>query len=227
MSGFFEYFKSIGVPYIRKAGGVNEGLVRAAACLLDDSKEDFKWLRNQFFPQLCDDSYVENHAAARGIARYEYESDDFFRNRVSHAYLFFAAGGRKTGVNAFLDALGLDAHVIEYHDYTGEPEIGWAEFVAMVDMESLDQTTANRQFLAALLNELKPARSKLALIFFTLDIQFSIIPILSLAIQDFVDLIHCHGIAARSFEVIGWGCRTLDGSRYLDGGWGTLTITDL
>lgn len=227
MSGFFEYFKSLGFPYIRKEDGVNEGLVRAAAILLDDSKEDMKWLRRQFFPQLCDDGYVASHASSRGIERCEYESDEFFRNRVSNAYLFFAAGGRRSGVNAFLDAIGLDAHVLEYHEYSGEPSIGWAEFIAVVAMESLDQTTGNRQFLATLLNELKPARSKLAFINFTLDIQFTIIPPVFLAQTDYVDLIHCHGIAARSFDIIGWGCETLDGSGTLDGGWGDLTITDL
>ncbi len=227
MSGFFEYFKSLGMPYIRKAGGVNEGLARTAAGLLDASKEDVKWLRYQFLPQLCDDDQVNSHAEARGIERYQYESDAFFRNRVANAYQFFANGGTKAGVDAFLEAIGLDAHVLEFSEYTGDPAIGWAEFAAMVKIESLDQTTGNRQFLAALLNELKPARSKLALIIFTLDVRFYLRPVMDLVIMDYADFVRCHGFAARSYGIIGWGCEALDGSRSLDGGWGSLTIRDL
>jgi len=229
MSGFFEYFKALGMPYIRKPGGVNEGLVRTAAALMDDSKEDMKWLRYQFFPELCEDEHVDDHAEARGIERYQYESDEFFRNRVAGAFRFFANGGTKSGVNAFLESLGLDAHILEYHDgYYGEPEIGWAEFAAVINMESLDQTVENRQFLAVFLNELKPARSKLALLIFTLEVEFYLSPaITELAIADYTDLVQCYGVAARSFGIIGWGCETINGSRNLDGGWGELVITDL
>jgi len=201
--------------------------VRAAAALLDDSKDDVMWLRRQFFPQLCDDSYVESHAESRGIERYEYETDKLFRGRVSNAYLFFAAGGRKSGVNAFLDYLGLDAYVIEYHEYIGEPAIGWAEFIAVINMESLDQTIGNRQFLLSMFNELKPARSRVAFMWFTLDLEFFCTPVYDLTVFDYVKFIECRGFAARSFGIIGWGCETLEGSRNLDGGWGDLTINDL
>ncbi len=227
MASFFEYFKSLGMPYIKKEGGVNEGIARAAGDQMDDAKEDIKWVRRQFIPALCEDELVTAHAKARGIERYEYESDEFFRNRIQNAYQFFESGGRVAGMNEFLAAIGIKGGVLEYHEYSGEPAIGWAEFAAVVDMETVNQDPESRVFLTDLFNELKPARSKLALFVFTLDTTFTSQPIVTLGVTDYTAFIECHGIAARSFDIIGWGCETLDGVGTLDGHWGELTITDL
>lgn len=227
MSGFFEHLKSVGMPYIRKSGGTNDGLVRTAATLMDDAKEDIRWLRYQFFPQLCDDELLLTHADARGIERYPYESDEFFRNRVAAAFQFYLRGGAKAGVNEFLEAIGLDAHTVEYHEYTGDIDLGWAEFLAVVNIESLNQTVEHRQFLAKLLNELKPARSRLVLIIWTLDIPFTVpAPVVTLEIADYVDFAGLNGIDVHNYPTID-GSWQLDGSRTLTGGWGDLTITDL
>ncbi|MDK2955424.1 MAG: hypothetical protein PWQ57_920 [Desulfovibrionales bacterium] len=134
-------------------------ILEGVAGEMDEALTAIKWLREQFCPELCEDDYIDLHGASRGLTRYRLESDEQWRQRVVRAYAWQQLGGRHAGMPVILEYFGFpDAVFVNVRD---EDEDRWAEFRVQLAADLL-QSVDDSEFLAWLINEYKPARSKLA-----------------------------------------------------------------
>lgn len=185
---FWDYFKKeLRFPAIFRPGPLAM-LADGAAGLLDTVREIIIQLRDQFFPLLCETEQLKRFAAARGIVRAPLEAEDYWLSRVKFAYLFWAMGGRASSLAEALcksfdftsvDIINLgasDALIDEttaaplFDETSGEPleyvdEGRWAEFVVIVYMKTDAPQYIQEQVIWAI-NDVKPARSKLAAIMY-------------------------------------------------------------
>ena len=151
--------------------------------VLDDALAAIIWLREQFNPATCDADYLDRHARSRGLARWQYEPDRFWRKRVEGAYSFHHLGGRTYGLQQILGMAGISAEIIEPADITtamepdtprldgrrlgflmttptglqGLPPLRWAEF--LVNMNWGSTGTGQYQLARKIVAEYKAARS--------------------------------------------------------------------
>jgi len=157
---FWNYFKkTLQFILIQKAGPLAQ-MTKGGALALDKAREDDLWLRDQFMPGRCDDEFLANFAKSRGIVRAPQEPEEYYQNRIRMAYIWYILGGRDDGMEqAMMNYFGFtEADVINLRNE--DPE-RWAEFRVKLNgvvgdiLDRLDQ-------VEWAVNEVKPARSKLA-----------------------------------------------------------------
>lgn len=151
MSLFWQYFKNtLRWGLIWKPGPLS-AVAEGGAAVLDQVRDHELWLRRQFFPELCEAGYLGKFAMARGLQRMPHETDAAWRSRTSNAYFFWKAGGTPGGMQRVLEWFYGDVSI-------DETVGGWAEFGVQVGLNSESPYT---KFLIDLINETKPARSRL------------------------------------------------------------------
>ena len=160
MGVFWRYFKeALAWPLIRIPGTL-AAVVEGAAGALDQVREDILWLRQQFNPATCEEQYLEHYARARGIRRHRLESPGTFRARVVNAYAWQLQGGRVAGLIAILSHYGYA--VVRVVNLRNEDATRWAEFRVITDTPAAGFLAEDYELLSWVINEQKPARSKLA-----------------------------------------------------------------
>jgi hypothetical protein len=160
MEIFWRYFRdTLGWPLVRVPGAL-AAIVAGAASLLDQVREDMLWLRRQFNPATCEEQYLDHYAQARGIRHHRLESADRFRARVVNAYTWQLQGGRVAGLFAILSHYGYA--VVRIVNLRDEDPARWAEFRVVTDPPAEGFGADDYELLAWVINEQKPARSKLA-----------------------------------------------------------------
>jgi hypothetical protein len=188
MSVLWDYFKNtLRFPLILKPGALAQ-MAKGGAGELDSARGDVLWLRDQFLPNKCDDDFINDFAESRGIRRWPDEPDDFFKDRVVRAYLFYMLGGKKAGVEEIFSLVGIEAEIVELRELrdawiisggvrldgtwqvdggekliapfqvSGSYPLAWAEFLVRASLE--DAVDPVWQSLARhIVAEFKPARS--------------------------------------------------------------------
>lgn len=149
------------------APGPLQAIVRGLAHHLDTTREDMPYLRQQFFPGLCEDDLVPEHGLSRSLVRHPRETPEQFRQRVVHAYRWHMLGGKTSGLPQILKFYGFPAAQL---DNLGEySRARWAEFDLKLDSpESVDEYNAMLADVGQLIwlvNEYKAARSVLARVY--------------------------------------------------------------
>jgi len=147
-------------PLIRLKQGALTMLAEGGAGALDDVREAILWLRRQFLPATSEADYLTNYAASRSIVRHPSETDAQFKTRVVRAWYWHYLGGKQAGMPKMLALYGYTgANIINWRQYDADR---WAEFWCKL-LPPADQTfaAADYELLLWLLNEYKPARSKL------------------------------------------------------------------
>lgn len=140
----------------------------AAVCLglarvFNDVVADIEWLRDQFNPATCEAQYLTPLAESRGITRHRLETDDEkFRQRVVKAFAWQLLGGRSAGMPVLLKHFGYDADE-PINVRTENPE-RWAEFIINCAPSAQGIKADDLSLLNWVINESKPAKSKLAAI---------------------------------------------------------------
>jgi len=127
---------------------------------LDDTREAILWLRKQFLPETSETDYLTNYAASRSIVRHPSETDAQFKMRVVRAWYWHYLGGKQAGMPKMLELYGYTgADIINWRQYDEER---WAEFwCKLLPPPTQTFAEADYELLLWLLNEYKPARSKL------------------------------------------------------------------
>ena len=188
MGIYWRYFRdTLRWPLLLHPGPL-AALVEGAASALDAARLVILILRDQFLPARCEDAYLARFARSRGIVRNPLEPDEHWLGRVRFAYHWWSRGGRASALaeglrigfgfswvqvdtanttgDIFdeLDGAGLvdelDGAGLEYND-----NARWAEFFVTCGLGLTDQFDALAAIIWAI-NEVKPARSKLAGIVF-------------------------------------------------------------
>ena len=158
MGIFWEYFrKTLRWGPIWENGALS-ALVKGASFALDNSRSAILWIRDQFLPEKCDEEYLPQHAASRGISLRHYrETHEQYRTRINLAKIWHEKGGKIAGIVEILDYYGFE--VVIFNLRTEDPE-RWAEFRLYVRpkfwMESEDY-----DLLTEIANEYKAASAKL------------------------------------------------------------------
>lgn len=189
MGLFWDYFKKeLRFPFILK-GDALAMLADGASVSLDDARDVALQLRDQFIPFRCEQVYLTNFARSRGIVQNPLEPDDHWLARVRFAYNWWRNGGR---ASAMAEALrigfnfagvmvinhGAEGSLIDetsglmlIDETTGaalnyeRDSSRWAEFSVIIYLNGYECLYTIDQITWAI-NEVKPARSKLAEIFF-------------------------------------------------------------
>ena len=163
MSLFFDYFKkTLNWLLIQKPGAI-AAIVHGGAMALDTVRDKILWVRLQASPETCEDEYVAAHGAARGVFQRQGESLEKYRARVVRAYVWHLLGGKKTGLPKMLEHYGYALTSI-YNLRDEDPE-RWAEFKINLPLpENIVINEADIKNIDELVNDQKPARSKLAAI---------------------------------------------------------------
>lgn len=157
---------------IRLKRGALAMLAEGGGNRLDDVREAILWLRGQFLPETSESGYLTNYATSRSIARHPSETDSQFKTRVVRAWYWHYLGGKQLGMPRMLELYGYSgAEIINWRQYD---ETKWAEFWCRL-LPPADQTFAAEDYdlLLWLLNEYKPARSKLVKLSIAVDVQES------------------------------------------------------
>lgn len=163
MSAFWNYFSEKLVWPQAFAPGPLQAVVRGLAHHLDTTREDIASLREQFFPGRCAPDLVANHGTSRGLVRHPRETPDQFRARVVKAYGWHMLGGKTLGLPQILTFYGFDITRIE--NMRDSNPAHWAEFG--IELQTPQYDTGYLDIIATiaeliwLINEYKPARSKL------------------------------------------------------------------
>lgn len=160
---FWEYFKNtLGWPLIQKAGPL-AALMQGAARYMDDVKADILWVRRQWLPKYCEPSFLAGHGASRGVTRHRLETEAQYRSRVHRALAWQLLGGKQEGMPRILEFYGYRPTGIT--NLRDEDEERWAEFrPELAPFEGRGFTAEDWELLNWLVNDVKPARSKLAAI---------------------------------------------------------------
>ena len=160
MGLFFDYFRrTLRLPFI-SASGPLALLAEGGADCLDTVREIILILRDQFLPARCEDVLLVRFAAVRGIRRAAFEPEEYWLSRVRFAYAWYIRGGRASALEEALCAgFGfISAKVVNLRD---EDPARWASFRIVLDGAFGDLLSRFDQLEWAI-NEVKPARSKLA-----------------------------------------------------------------
>lgn len=164
MGLFWAYFRdTLRLPFIL-VGGPLALMAEGASICLDTVRSVIISLRDQFFSDRCDDVFLANYAQSRGIVRAPQEPEEHWLYRVRFAYYWWSRGGRAAGMRASLiNYFGFaDVRIINLRD---EDPTRWAEFRVEADIIGASPLFTQDQVEWAI-NEIKPARSKLAEILF-------------------------------------------------------------
>ncbi|MFI3271950.1 MAG: phage tail protein [Pseudomonadota bacterium] len=169
MSELWKYFsKILRLPWLYHKGPL-QGIAQGLAHIMDQSQRDIVYLREQFFPQLCEKDMVALHGTSRGLVRHQTESDDAFRARVAHAYAWHMLGGKVEGLSQILAFYGFPTKSI--HSLKDFTPSRWAEFEVQLSnsvlQNNLSMGSESLDFLVWLIQEYKPARSVLARVYTT------------------------------------------------------------
>lgn len=169
MGIFWAYFRdTLRLPFIQRPGPLAM-LAEGAAPLLDAVRDAILLLRDQFLVSRCEEGYLNNFARSHGLVRAPQESDESWTGRVQLSYLWWARGGR-AGLMAqvLVDHFGFAS--VEIINMRASDAARWAEFkvVAYVIGGNLMFTTAQVEWA---INEVKPARSKLASIEYIYSVE--------------------------------------------------------
>ena len=160
MSAFWKYFtKTLRfLPIL--SGGPLAILAEGGARALDAAREVALWLRDQFFPDRCDEEMMVLFASARGITKFDYETEEQYFDRIRLAYAWHQSGGREEGMLWILrDGCGIgNLEIINLRD---EDPARWAEF-AIRAPNITGQAMLSLPSIEWAINEVKPARSKFA-----------------------------------------------------------------
>lgn len=160
MGLFWEYFKKkLRLIYLSQAGPLAL-LGEGASKCLDEARANVLTLRNQFFPELCDEAFLANFARSRGIVQAPLETKAHYQGRVRFAYLWWTRGGRAGAMRLTL---------MEFFGFGGvtiiplreEDPTRWAEFRVEIEVFGANLEVSEAQIDWAI-NEAKPARSKFA-----------------------------------------------------------------
>lgn len=169
MSLFGNYFRdTLRFPAILN-GGALAMLAEGAALLLDTVQTVILQLRDQFFPARCEETYLTNFARSRGIVRAPLEPQESYYGRIKFAYLWWKRGGRASGMRLMLiDFFAFpEVEIINLRD--SDPA-RWAEFTVRISVIGVSLIFTEAQILWAI-NEIKPARSKLAAIEYIYSVE--------------------------------------------------------
>jgi len=160
MGIFWDYFrKTLRLPWIQKPGPLAM-LTDGGATSLDPARDDILQLRDQFSPERCEAAFLANFARSRGIVQSPMELEDHWLARIRFAYQWWARGGRAaTMVEVFVQGFGFEAaRVINLRT---EDPLKWASFRVETENPAGESPVVFEQVKWAI-NEIKPARSKLA-----------------------------------------------------------------
>ena len=167
MSELWKYFRDVLAWPLIHAPGPVQAVVKGLALTLDGARDDAVYLRRQFFPGLCEAELVAAHGESRGIVRHPRETAEQYRQRVVKAYRWHQLGGKIEGLPEILRFYGFDA--IKIDNLRRWAPSRWAEFQLglKAPVTQAEQTTllADLDTLIRLVNEYKPARSKLGRIY--------------------------------------------------------------
>ncbi len=160
MGLFWNYFKrQLRWPLIQRPGPLAL-LAEGGAESLDAARETVLTLRAQFFADRCEAGFLANFARSRGIARAPLETEEHFTARVRNAYRYWARLGRPSTLQrALLDYFGFNS--VEVLNRRDEDPALWAEFWVVIRNYG-DSSIYDIAQLFWDINEIKPARSKLA-----------------------------------------------------------------
>jgi len=152
---FWAYFKRLNYLLISQPG-VLQGLVRGASGLLDAVREDIVCVQEQFLPNQTEQ--LNEMARSRGLFQFPGESERSYRYRLVNAYQWWKLTQSESGLAQILmDYSGLSNLRFENLD---DP-LRWAEFTIDADIcGGFDRNQWNT--LVSAIDELKPARSKIA-----------------------------------------------------------------
>jgi len=159
MSVFKDYFFTVlRWPLIHRLGPLAV-LVEGLARVLDKTREDIIWLRNQFNPWTCDESMIVAHAESRGITRHPAETADKYKERCIRAFAWHRLGGGQIGMPQILAHFGYpDTKILNVR---AEDPMRWAEFKPRLSADK-GLSAQDYQLVGWIADETKPARSKLA-----------------------------------------------------------------
>jgi hypothetical protein len=160
MGLFWAYFRdTLRLPFILKRGALAL-LAEGGATLLDAARGVIVSLRDQFCPERCEEAFLANFARSRGMVRAPQEPDTHWNARVRFAYHWWVRGGRSsTMAQVLVDYFGFAS--VEIINLRAEDSTRWAEFRIVADVVGSDLMFGDDQIQWAI-NEIKPARSKLA-----------------------------------------------------------------
>ena len=152
---FWQYFsKTLNWPLLKSR--YLQVIVKGLALYMDRIRHDIAYARNQYFAELSPER-LEDYAESRGIKRLYFDTDEQFQTRVINAYRWQKLAATMKGVPQILKESGYpNASVKNCRD--DDPD-RWAEFEVSFDGYKQDISQ-----LVPLINEYKPARSKLGLI---------------------------------------------------------------
>jgi len=152
---FWEYFKNIKFLLVDQPG-ILQGLLRGSAGLLDAVQQDILYLRDQFMDSSTD--LLDEMARSRGLFPFPGESKTAYRYRLINAYQWWVSTQSERGLAEILMNYSGLAHLQLTN--LDEPD-RWAEFI--ISAEIVDGFDSDQwQSLISAIDELKPARSKLA-----------------------------------------------------------------
>ncbi len=217
----WKYFRDeLRFPLIQDVGPLAQ-VAQGGANMLDEVRELVYWLRRQINPETCEDAYVNNHARSRAIQRGPQESWQAYRARVTYAVAFHWLAGKHNGMPQILELMGYPgAELTNWRD--NDPD-AWAEFwCELLPPSDLEKFDPSYEELVWLLNEYKPARSKLRGVGLTLT-QTATAPPVSVgcaaAIECTATMNNLLVYTAKGPAQIGLGCWAgLDATAIMSGG---------
>ena len=155
-SPFWTYFhdKLNWLPIFRP--GPVSALMAGLALHMDEVRQDILWLREQWNPATCELPLLERYGASRGIFRNSFDTDESYRKRVVHAYIWHKMGGKVRGMETIFAESGFDCQVSSSPDRQL-----WAHFRIRLAVTGLFFGPETFKGCFWLANEFKPARSVL------------------------------------------------------------------
>ena len=161
MGVMWTYFRdTLGWNLIRLTKSALSLLGEGGGNALDDTREAILWLRKQFLPETSDAAYLPNYATSRSITRHPSESDAQFKLRVVRAWYWHYLGGKQAGLPKILALYGYGAATIQ--NWRDVNVSQWAEFWCdLLPPTDVALLLADLRLIVWVLNEYKPARSKL------------------------------------------------------------------
>lgn len=156
MGIYWRYFRdTLAWPLLLTPGPI-AALIEGAASALDAARQLILDLRDQFYPSRCEVALLPQHAESRGIDRFVAEPEAVYQERVRNAWLWWRKAGRAAALEELLKSLyGFESVTVVNLRATDPAR--WAEFdLQIVAADPLDDVNLTR-----LVNEFKPARSKL------------------------------------------------------------------
>jgi len=163
MNKFWNYFKSLNYILIEKENPLSI-FFYGVANVLDLTLKEIIWVRNQFIPYYIDDqNFIKEVGNARGLQRYPLENDINFKKRVNNAFSWWREVVSQKGLeNVLREYFGGIYFTIENCGLTDQSR--WAEFNVSFTVLETELTDKKIDFIRHVINEVKPARSKLALL---------------------------------------------------------------